>query len=558
MLARRIERARRRGRAPTRSSTARRCSRCRRRSRTCTSTRASAATSSTLVAATRESPSVAVGSSPRGSARPAQARRAAGPRSPAGTSSRRTTSRRVAVPALAHRLVLKPELWVQRRTRRGRRPRGARPGPDAARRGRRAARVTRRRRRASPATRRSPALGLVAALALRRAGARVARRAVRARSSRSGSSDRAAPASAPGSTVDVERALEGDELDATLDAPRRQTAVDRLEVGLALPDGSSSSRPRCRSRSTSLPGEERELPLRLRCDALGRPSSVGDVRLRARDRLGLVSLGGARRPPHAAAGLPAPGAAATPRLARSTRRPRPAARSRALPGGRARVRRHCARSSPATACARSTGAPAPGAASSSSTSATRSATRTSSLFLDSFAEARTPTAGTLEHAVRAAATLASALPRAPRPRRARRVRRHPALARAGWRAGPALPPRRRPARDRGRVHLRVEGRQRDPGADAAAARARHRRHPAARRPRSIAALLDLRGARARPRRGRDLAGADLATPGASELDGARAPALAAAAGRAARAVRAARRRRRALDDDSRSTPRSRG
>jgi MoxR-like ATPase len=68
-----------------------------------------------LVAATRESPSVSVGSSPRGSlalVKLARCRAALAGRdfvTPDDVKS-------VAVPALAHRLVLRPELWVQRRS----------------------------------------------------------------------------------------------------------------------------------------------------------------------------------------------------------------------------------------------------------------------------------------------------------------------------------------------------------------------------------------------------------------------------------------------------------
>ena len=68
-----------------------------------------------LVAATRESPSVSVGSSPRGSlavVRLSRCRAALDGRdfvTPDDVKS-------VAVPALAHRLVLRPELWVQRRS----------------------------------------------------------------------------------------------------------------------------------------------------------------------------------------------------------------------------------------------------------------------------------------------------------------------------------------------------------------------------------------------------------------------------------------------------------
>jgi MoxR-like ATPase len=68
-----------------------------------------------LVAATRMSPSTAVGSSPRGSLALLKLSRCR-----AAVAGRDFVTpddvKAVAVPALAHRLVLKPELWVQRRT----------------------------------------------------------------------------------------------------------------------------------------------------------------------------------------------------------------------------------------------------------------------------------------------------------------------------------------------------------------------------------------------------------------------------------------------------------
>jgi MoxR-like ATPase len=68
-----------------------------------------------LVAATRESPSVLVGSSPRGSLALLKLSRCR-----AALAGRDFVTpddvKGVAVPALAHRLVLRPELWVQRRT----------------------------------------------------------------------------------------------------------------------------------------------------------------------------------------------------------------------------------------------------------------------------------------------------------------------------------------------------------------------------------------------------------------------------------------------------------
>jgi MoxR-like ATPase len=68
-----------------------------------------------LVAATRESPSVSVGSSPRGSLALVKLSRCR-----AALAGRDFVTpddvKGVAVPALAHRLVLRPELWVQRRS----------------------------------------------------------------------------------------------------------------------------------------------------------------------------------------------------------------------------------------------------------------------------------------------------------------------------------------------------------------------------------------------------------------------------------------------------------
>ena len=126
------------------------------------------------------------------------------------------------------------------------------------------------------------------------------------------------------------------------------------------------------------------------------------------------------------------------------------------------------------------------------------------IFLDSFAEARATDQGTLEQAVRAAATLALTLPRAARPGRSRRLRRDPALAPAGRRARAALSARRRAARDRRRVQLRLEGRQHHPGADAAGRRARRRAHAAPRRTVRDGARRPAR-ARPRPRRARGVA-----------------------------------------------------
>ena len=130
-----LERRRRapggRGRARRRSSTGRRCSRCSARSSRSTSPRAIGRYMVDLVAATRTSARVQVGASPRGSLALLKLSRGR-----AALDGRDFVTpddvKAVAVPALAHRLMLRPELWVQR-IRGGRhRPRGARHGADPA------------------------------------------------------------------------------------------------------------------------------------------------------------------------------------------------------------------------------------------------------------------------------------------------------------------------------------------------------------------------------------------------------------------------------------------
>jgi uncharacterized protein (DUF58 family) len=86
--------------------------------------------------------------------------------------------------------------------------------------------------------------------------------------------------------LDAEHALEGDELDAILTV-RSATGVARLEVGLVQPRGVEVSGIDLPVALRLAPGEERELPVRLRLTRWGAPV-VGDIRLRARDNLGLV------------------------------------------------------------------------------------------------------------------------------------------------------------------------------------------------------------------------------------------------------------------------------
>jgi uncharacterized protein (DUF58 family) len=98
--------------------------------------------------------------------------------------------------------------------------------------------------------------------------------------------DRAAPDVRAWFELDRERALEQDELDATVTV-RSARGVDRLEVGVPLPAGVEVVDGRNPVAVRLRPGEERELHVRLRCT---RWSSVeiGHLWLRARDRIGLV------------------------------------------------------------------------------------------------------------------------------------------------------------------------------------------------------------------------------------------------------------------------------
>jgi uncharacterized protein (DUF58 family) len=90
--------------------------------------------------------------------------------------------------------------------------------------------------------------------------------------------------------VDRERALEGDVLDVVVTV-RAESAVDRLEVGLALPDGLVLDEGQNPVAIHLDAGEERELPLRLRC-VRWTSMELGEVWLRGRDRVGLVHYEG--------------------------------------------------------------------------------------------------------------------------------------------------------------------------------------------------------------------------------------------------------------------------
>ena len=95
----------------------------------------------------------------------------------------------------------------------------------------------------------------------------------------------------PGVAVDVsfeeERTIEGVDVHATVDGPRRR-AVDRLEL-LARPSpGRRGRRRRRRARAMRLrAGDEREITFALRCTRWG-VFDLGDVDVRARDPFRLV------------------------------------------------------------------------------------------------------------------------------------------------------------------------------------------------------------------------------------------------------------------------------
>ncbi len=203
--------------------------------------------------------------------------------------------------------------------------------------------------------------------------------------------------------VDRERALEGDVLHATVTV-RTDEAVDRLEVGLALPDGVELEGGRNPVAVRLAGGEERELALRVRCV---RWSSVelGEVWLRTRDHIGLVRFEGRidrRRPlriyprPERLRRLVSP---AHTQAATGSEVARLRAEGLEFADTRPFVAGDRVRSINWRATARR------GALVVNERHPERNADVV--VFLDSFAEARTSDEGTLEQAVRTAATVAS-------------------------------------------------------------------------------------------------------------------------------------------------------
>ena len=88
-------------------------------------------------------------------------------------------------------------------------------------------------------------------------------------------------------SVDRDRALEGDELDATLTL-RAEDGVARLEAHLVLPQSVVDASDAVPVSLRLLPGEDEEVLLRLRCTQWG-SFVIGDLRIRARDPLALFS-----------------------------------------------------------------------------------------------------------------------------------------------------------------------------------------------------------------------------------------------------------------------------
>jgi uncharacterized protein (DUF58 family) len=203
--------------------------------------------------------------------------------------------------------------------------------------------------------------------------------------------------------VDRERALEGDEIDALVTV-RADSEVDRVEVGLALPEGIEVAEGMNPVAIHLGAGEERELPLRLRCVRWS-SAEVGEVWLRARDRAGLVRFEGRvdrRRPlrvyptPERLRRLLAPA-----RTQATTGSEVSSVRAEGLEFADTRpfVSGDRVRSINWRATARR------GSLVVNERHPERNADIV--IFLDSFAEARAADEGTFEHAVRAAATVAT-------------------------------------------------------------------------------------------------------------------------------------------------------
>ena len=96
-----------------------------------------------------------------------------------------------------------------------------------------------------------------------------------------------APELRVGLSVEHDRAVEGDEVVATV-LLRSERPLARLELLLVLPEGLEASDDDNPTAVTLRAGEERELEVPLRCARWG-SYRLGEVRLRAFDRLGLIT-----------------------------------------------------------------------------------------------------------------------------------------------------------------------------------------------------------------------------------------------------------------------------
>ncbi len=97
-------------------------------------------------------------------------------------------------------------------------------------------------------------------------------------------------------TIDRERAIEDDEIHATIEL-NAETLIDLLELHLVLPRGITlvGGENPCGLRLRA--GEERTVALTLRCDRWG-SVELGDIRLRARGRVGMLVWEGRLQVPH--------------------------------------------------------------------------------------------------------------------------------------------------------------------------------------------------------------------------------------------------------------------
>jgi len=104
--------------------------------------------------------------------------------------------------------------------------------------------------------------------------------------------------------VDVERAFEGDEIDAVVTVESASGVAD-LELFLLLPGALSVSDDENPVALSLLPGERRELPMKLTVDRWG-GHRIGDMLLRVRDPLGAFSWEGRVGTPRSLKAYPRP------------------------------------------------------------------------------------------------------------------------------------------------------------------------------------------------------------------------------------------------------------